>query len=149
MSYCCYLCLLAHSGVQHILCFDFVLFFLVLCAVCWLFLRMVHLWLHLSYSLTFIKKSLKFKSERSQFVKHLKSLIHKDYHLATILHSLMQIYFSKNIRQFSDTILCSVFYFKKLSSYSVGFPTTTINFFRYWWLIYIKYAEVSVMIFLS
>jgi hypothetical protein len=27
MSYLCYLCLLAHSGVQHILCYVFVLFF--------------------------------------------------------------------------------------------------------------------------
>jgi hypothetical protein len=30
MSYLCYLCLFAHSGVQHILCCVFVLFFFVL-----------------------------------------------------------------------------------------------------------------------
>ena len=36
MSYLRYLCLFAHSGVQHILCcvFVFVLFFLVLCTLC-------------------------------------------------------------------------------------------------------------------
>ena len=34
MSYLRYLCLLAYSGFQHILCCVFVLFFLVLCALC-------------------------------------------------------------------------------------------------------------------
>jgi hypothetical protein len=33
MSYLRYLCLLAYSGVQHILYCDFVLFFFVLCTV--------------------------------------------------------------------------------------------------------------------
>ena len=31
MSYLCYLCLLAYSGVQHTLCYAFALFFFVLC----------------------------------------------------------------------------------------------------------------------
>ena len=34
MSYLRYLCLLAYSGFQHILCCVFVLFFIVLCALC-------------------------------------------------------------------------------------------------------------------
>ena len=33
MSYLCYLCLFAYSGVQHILCFVFVLFFFILCTL--------------------------------------------------------------------------------------------------------------------
>jgi len=33
MSYLRYLCLLANSGVQHILCCVFVLYFIVLCAI--------------------------------------------------------------------------------------------------------------------
>jgi hypothetical protein len=33
LSYLCYLCLFAHSGVQHILCCVFVLVFFVLCLV--------------------------------------------------------------------------------------------------------------------
>ena len=53
MSYLRYLCLLAHSGVQHILCCVFVLFFFVLCTLlpvsvdCPFFIAP-------SYSLTFI-----------------------------------------------------------------------------------------------
>ena len=38
MSYLPYLCLLAYSGVQHILCFCFVLYFFVLCTLCCQFL---------------------------------------------------------------------------------------------------------------
>ena len=33
MSYLCYLCLFAYSGIQYILCCVFVLFFYVLCTV--------------------------------------------------------------------------------------------------------------------
>ena len=42
MSYVRYLCLLAHSGVQHILCCVFVLFFLVLCTLYCQFRWIVH-----------------------------------------------------------------------------------------------------------
>jgi len=45
MSYLCYLCLFAYSGVQHILCCAVVLFVFVLCALCFQFLRIVHFWL--------------------------------------------------------------------------------------------------------
>jgi hypothetical protein len=41
MSYLRYLCLLAHSDVQHILCCVFVLFFFVLCTLCCQFLWIV------------------------------------------------------------------------------------------------------------
>ena len=44
----------AYSGVQHILCFVLVLFFFVLCTICFQFLWIVHFWLSLWYSLTFI-----------------------------------------------------------------------------------------------
>jgi len=49
-----YLCLLAYSGVKHIVCCVFVLFFFLLCTLCCQFLWIVHFWLSLWYSLTFI-----------------------------------------------------------------------------------------------
>ena len=45
-----FLCLLAYSGVQHILCCVFVLFFFVLCTICCQFLWIVHFWLPFRYS---------------------------------------------------------------------------------------------------
>jgi len=42
MSYLHYFCLFAHSGVQHILCCVFVLFFFVLYTLCCQFLWIVH-----------------------------------------------------------------------------------------------------------
>ena len=45
MFYLCYLCLFAYSGVQHILCCVFVLFFFILCTLCckflWIFLFLI------------------------------------------------------------------------------------------------------------
>ena len=41
-------------GVQHKLCCVFLLFFFILCTLCYLFLWVVYLWLPLRYSLTFI-----------------------------------------------------------------------------------------------
>jgi len=41
MSYLRYLCLFAHSDVQHILCCVFALFFFVLCTLCYQFLWVV------------------------------------------------------------------------------------------------------------
>ena len=49
-----YLCFLAYSGVQHLLCYVYVSFFLVLCILCCQFLWIVHFWLPLRYSLTLI-----------------------------------------------------------------------------------------------
>jgi hypothetical protein len=46
--------LFVDSGVQHIFCYVFVLFFFVLCTLCCQFLWIVHFWLPLRYSLTFI-----------------------------------------------------------------------------------------------
>ena len=55
MSNLRYLCLFAHSGVQHILyCSFFLLFFFVLCTLWSMFLWIVHFWLSLQYSLAFI-----------------------------------------------------------------------------------------------
>jgi hypothetical protein len=55
MSYLRYLCLLAQSGVQHILCCVFVLFFFALCTQFCQLLWIVYLFsLPLRYSLTFI-----------------------------------------------------------------------------------------------
>ena len=48
------LCLFTHDGVQHIFCCVFALFIFVLCALCCQFLWIVHFWLPLRYSLTFI-----------------------------------------------------------------------------------------------
>ena len=47
--------LFTYSGVQHILCCVFVLFFFVLCTLCCEFLWIVYLWLPLWYSLTLIQ----------------------------------------------------------------------------------------------
>ena len=49
-----YLCLFAHSGVQQILCCVRALFSFVLCTRFCQFRRIVHFWLTLRYSLTFI-----------------------------------------------------------------------------------------------
>ena len=54
MSYLRCLCLLAYSGVQHMLWCVFVLLFFVFCTLCCQFLWIVHFWLLLRYSLTFI-----------------------------------------------------------------------------------------------
>ena len=54
MSYLPYFCLFPYSGVQHILCCDFDLFYYVLCTLCCLFLWIVQFWLLLRYSLPFI-----------------------------------------------------------------------------------------------
>jgi len=54
MSYLRYLCLFTYSGVQHILCCVFVLFFFVLCTLCCQLFWTVHFWLPLRCSLTFI-----------------------------------------------------------------------------------------------
>jgi len=43
------------------------------------------------------KKAKKFKSDTSKLVKSLKNIICKDCDLVTILYSLMQVYFVKNI----------------------------------------------------
>jgi len=42
MSYLRYLCLFAYSDIQHILCCVFVLFFFVLCTLCYQFLWIVN-----------------------------------------------------------------------------------------------------------
>jgi hypothetical protein len=54
VSHLRYLCLFAYSGVQHILCCVFVLFFFVLCILCFQFLWIVLFCLPLRYSLTFM-----------------------------------------------------------------------------------------------
>ena len=51
MSYLRYLCLCAHSGVQHILCCAFVLYVFVLCTLCCKFICIVHFWFPNRYSL--------------------------------------------------------------------------------------------------
>ena len=58
MSYLRYL-LFVYSGVQHILVCVIVLFFFVLCTLYCQFLWIVHFWLPLRYSLTFIYSNIK------------------------------------------------------------------------------------------
>jgi len=55
VSYLRYLCLLAHSGVLHKLCCVFALVFIVLCTLCCKIIWIVHAWVPLQYSLTFIQ----------------------------------------------------------------------------------------------
>ena len=45
MSYLLYLCLFAYSGVQQLLCYDFVLFFFILYDLCCHFLWIVLFWI--------------------------------------------------------------------------------------------------------
>jgi hypothetical protein len=54
MSYLCYLCLFAYTGVHQILCCVFALFFFVLFTICCQFFWIVHFLLPLRYSLAFI-----------------------------------------------------------------------------------------------
>jgi hypothetical protein len=54
MSYLLNLYLFAYSGVPHILCCVFVLFAFVLCTQCCHLFWIVHYWLPIWYSLTFI-----------------------------------------------------------------------------------------------
>jgi hypothetical protein len=70
MSYLCYtcMCLFPYSGVQHILCCVFVLFFFVCCSPCCQFLWIFHFWLPLRYSLTFIYKVGKTKKRVSTHI---------------------------------------------------------------------------------
>jgi hypothetical protein len=72
VSYLRYLCLLAHSGVQHILCCVFALFFFVLCTLCCQFIWSVSLWLPRRYYLTSTSSS-------TLIVKRLKSQINSMY----------------------------------------------------------------------
>jgi len=51
MSYLCYLCLFAYSGVQHILCCVFVSFFFVLLPVSHDCLMLLPLWFYLTFFL--------------------------------------------------------------------------------------------------
>ena len=59
MFYVRYLCVFAHSGVQHIFCCVFVLLAFVLCTPCCQFLWIVHFLLPLWYSLTSIYSHLR------------------------------------------------------------------------------------------
>ena len=55
VSYIRYLCLFACGDGQHILCCGFVLFFCVLWTLYCKFIWIVHFWLFIRYSLTFIE----------------------------------------------------------------------------------------------
>jgi hypothetical protein len=74
MSYLRYLPLLAHSGVQHILCCVFVWFFFLLCTLCWHFLWIVHFWLPWPIRIVFRLKPLVIEhttySSRGEHDKH-------------------------------------------------------------------------------
>ena len=77
MSYLRSLCLFAHSNAQHILCCVFDLLFFVLYNLRWQFIWIVHFWLPLRYSLTFIStninKANKIISHHSKISRHRKS----------------------------------------------------------------------------
>ena len=80
MSYLRYLCLLAHSGVQYILCYVLVLFFFVLCCQC---LWIVYFRVPLLYSLTFIWR---YQNNSNIVPMHSKHMV-KDF-----------LWFSRNIK---------------------------------------------------
>jgi hypothetical protein len=54
-NYCHILNRCPYNGFQHILCCVFAWFFFVLCTLCCQFFWIVHIWLPLFYSLTFIQ----------------------------------------------------------------------------------------------
>ena len=66
-----YLCLLANSSVQHILCCVFGLIFVVLCTLCCQFLWTVHFRFPLWYPLIFIDKMVCGINEECNICKHL------------------------------------------------------------------------------
>ena len=67
MSYLRHLCLFEYSGVQHISCCVFVLFFFVLCTLCLCcqFLWIVHLWLPLRYTLIYLQNTTQKNNDRA------------------------------------------------------------------------------------
>ena len=83
MSYLRYLCLLAHSGIQYILCYVFDLFFFVLCDLCCQFLWIVYFRVPLLYSLTFIWR---YQNNSNSVPMHSKHMV-KDF-----------LWFSRNIK---------------------------------------------------
>jgi hypothetical protein len=68
----CYLCLFTYNGIQHILCCVFALFFFVWYTLCCQFRYIVHFWLPLRYSLTFICNAMWNKIKRTDvwLMKH-------------------------------------------------------------------------------
>jgi hypothetical protein len=86
MSYLCYLCLYAHSGVQHVLGCVFVFLDFVLCTLSCQFLCIVHFWLPLRYSLTFI--CVKYGSRNTQHY-HITIMIPKSW----IYLCFLELYF--------------------------------------------------------
>ena len=66
MSYLHYLCLLAYSGVENILCCFFILFFFaVLWTICCQFLSNVNFLLPLRYSLMFIESFIELQKREN------------------------------------------------------------------------------------
>jgi accessory gene regulator protein AgrB len=73
MSYLRYLCLIAHSGAEHVLCCVLVLFFFVFCALFSQFIWIVNFLLPLLYSLTFIGLVIRYiKSVGNEFKLEIK-----------------------------------------------------------------------------
>ena len=73
MSYLRYLCLFVYSGVQHMLCCVFALFFFVLCTLCCQLLWIFHFWLTVRYSRTFILYKLKHFEYHKLMLDEIKS----------------------------------------------------------------------------
>ena len=75
MSYLRYLCLIAHSRAEHVLCCVLVLFFFVLCTLFSQFIWIVNFVLLLRYSLTVIDLVIRYiKSAGNEFKLEMKLL---------------------------------------------------------------------------
>ena len=74
-----YLCLLVHSGLQHILCFCFVCLRLV-CPLCCQCLWIVHFWLPFRYYLTFLYSNHLTWLTATEYLCHRSSPICSGYH---------------------------------------------------------------------
>ena len=85
--------LFSDSGIQHILCCVFVLFFFVWCTQCCQFLWIVHSWLALRYSLMFIyrKNRLEFRIGKPTHVCILEGWL-VSFWCLTPLSAIFQLY---------------------------------------------------------
>ena len=113
MSYLRYLCLLAHSSVQHILCCVFALFVFVSCIPCCQFFWIVYFWLPLRYSLKFI--SYIHMHSMSKFLSYLWGAVYQNFHCSAFYSFCFALLFY--LCALFCALLCRVFMFHCIMYY--------------------------------
>jgi hypothetical protein len=130
MYYLRYFYLFTYSGVQHILCCIFVLFFFVLCTLCCHFLWIVHFWLplrdYLAFVQTFLEVHLAFLHLRfvSPDVFHLQLL----FALYCQCRLLIRIIFHIRSCHFHIDMSVSCINNKNLFMYTIHYRISTLKF---------------------